>query len=207
VVLSDLEIIDRCVWGGRAVDNPLISPFDIKLVQPASYDVCLGNDFKIFERDATVAIDIADPADITKHVHVDDGAYFLLHPGEFALGVTRERVHMPDDLVSRIEGKSSLGRLGLAVHITAGYIDPGFRGPITLEMACHHPLPIMLRPGKEIAQLSFHKMSQPAHKPYRGRYQDADTVEASRYGDKFNAHGVPLPPEPFAIEDIETPFG
>lgn len=203
MVLSDTEIIELCVKGGGSpVDKPLLSPFDINLVQPASYDVCLGNDFKIFERDSTVAIDLADPRDITKHVRVEDGDYFLLHPGEFALGVTRERVDMPTDLVSRIEGKSSVGRLGLAVHITAGYIDPGFRGPITLEMACHHPLPMMLRPGKAIAQLSFHKMSRPAHKPYEGRYQDADGVEASRYGKP-----VSKAPVPFATEDIEMPLG
>lgn len=161
---------------------PLIEPFTPEQVQPASYDVRLGNEFKIFERDHRTEIDLDDPADITKHVHIRDGDYFTLHPGEFVLGVTKEKVNMPDDLVSRIEGKSSVGRLGILVHVTAGFIDPGFRGPITLEMASLHPLPVKLRPGKLIAQLSFERMAQPAAEPYRGRYQDATGVESSKYG-------------------------
>lgn len=173
MILSDLNLHE---------EGPgLIEPFNPDQVGPASYDVRLGNDFRVFQRDETPAIDFNDPADITKLVHIPDEGYFLLHPGEFVLGVTREVVHMPDDIVSRIEGKSSVGRLGLMVHVTAGYIDPGFNGPITLEMASMHPLPLMLRPGKLIAQLSFHTMTAPALKPYNGRYQGDTTVAASRY--------------------------
>jgi dCTP deaminase len=175
MILSDLEIRELCAYRG------LLDPYDSQQVEPASYDVRLGQDFLVFERDATTAIDLNDPVDITKKVHIEYGDYFLLHPGEFVLGVTLETVNMPHDLVARIEGKSSVGRLGLMVHVTAGYVDPGFCGPITLEMASLHPLPIMLRPGKLIAQLSFHRMSKPAEKPYAGRYQNAAGVEASRY--------------------------
>lgn len=161
---------------------PMIEPYNPDQVEPASYDVRLGNDFKIFERDETPFVDLDDPTDITKDVHVRNGDYFLLHPGEFALGATVEVVHLPDNIVSRIEGKSSVGRLGIQVHVTAGFIDPGFHGPITLEMASHHPLPIKLRPGKLIAQLSFEFMDEPARKPYSGRYQHAQGVESSKYG-------------------------
>lgn len=165
-----------------AQQRGLIEPFNPEQVAPASYDVRLGNDFKVFQRDATPYIDLEDPADITHDVHVADGEYFLLHPGEFILGVTKEIVNMPDNLVSRIEGKSSVGRLGLMVHVTAGYIDPGFRGAVTMEMAGLHPLPIKLRPGKLIAQLSFTEMTSAAAKPYQGRYQGDETVTSSRYG-------------------------
>jgi dCTP deaminase len=175
VILPDHQISKL---GQRGV----ISPFDPAQLEPASYDVRLGNDFKVFQRDFTPYIDLEDPVDVTRHVSVDDGDWFLLHPGEFVLGATKEVVHMPNNLVGRIDGKSSLGRLGLVIHVTAGYIDPGFQGPITLEMACFHPLPIALRPGKLIAQLSFHEMSAPAAEPYNGRYQGATTVESSKYG-------------------------
>jgi len=163
------------------VETPLIDPYDPAQLSPASYDVRLGNDFRVFQRDETPYIDLDDPADITKHVHIDDNGYFLLHPGEFVLGTTYEIVQMPNNLVARIEGKSSVGRLGLMVHVTAGYIDPGFNGTVTLEMACMHPLPIKLRPGKLIAQLSFHEMTAAAEHPYEGRYQGDKTVVASRY--------------------------
>lgn len=163
--------------------RPLIEPFNPEQLSPASYDVRLGNDFKVFQRDDTESIDLKDPVDITKDVHIPDNGFFLLHPGEFILGVTKEVVNMPDDLVSRIEGKSSVGRLGLMVHVTAGYIDPGFVGAITLEMTGLHPLPIKLRPGKLIAQLSFHQMTSPAREPYKGRYQGDRTVASSRYGE------------------------
>jgi dCTP deaminase len=173
MILNDREIRER--------GEHMISPFNPKQVEPASYDVRLGNHFRVFERDATPYIDLASPVDITKEVIIADEEHFMLHPGEFALGVTREVLSMPDDLVARIEGKSSVGRLGIMVHVTAGYIDPGFHGAVTLEMASLHPLPIMLRPGKLIAQLSFMLMMEPAERPYRGRYQGDTTVSPSRY--------------------------
>jgi len=160
----------------------MIEPFNTEQVEPASYDVCLGNDFLVFERDSTPFIDMRQPVDITKPVFVPDNEYFTLHPGEFALARTAETVHIPNYLVARIEGKSSVGRLGMMIHITAGYIDPGFRGPITLELYCVHPLPVLIYPGDRIAQISLHEMSSMPSKPYAGRYQDADTVQSSRYG-------------------------
>ena len=174
-VLADVNIV-------ALAERGLIEPYSFCQVEPASYDVRLGSDFRVFERDSTSFLDLADPIDISKHVHVPENGFFTLHPGEFILGVTQEKVFMPDDLVARIEGKSSIGRLGLMVHVTAGYIDPGFRGPITLEMTCLHPLAIRLHPGMLIAQLSFHSMTEPAQNPYQGRYQDADGVEPSKYG-------------------------
>jgi dCTP deaminase len=178
-VLNDISIKKRC----ERVPTPMIAPYNSDQVQPASYDVRLGCSFRIFQRDHREYVDLADPIDITKEVILGPGEYLTLHPGEFVLGVTDEKVHMPDDIVARIEGKSSIGRLGLMAHVTAGYIDPGFRGNITLEMACFHPLAIRLRPDMLIAQLSFHEMIGPAGKPYRGRYQDADGVEPSKYGE------------------------
>lgn len=179
MILNDEEINRLCCMSPTG--TPLIEPYIPLQVEPASYDVRLGNHFKIFQRDSTTHIDLDDPADITKDVYVEDGDEMVLHPGEFILGVTKEKVNMPDDLVARIEGKSSIGRLGIQIHVTAGYIDPGFTGNVTLEMTSHHPLAIALRPGKKIAQVSFHMMTGPALKPYQGRYQGDTTVVSSRY--------------------------
>lgn len=174
MVLADHQIRSR---------RGMIDPFADSQVEAASYDVCLGHDFLIFQRDDTPYIDMRNPKDITKSVRVHgDNNYFTMHPGEFALARTMEVVNIPNDLVARIEGKSSVGRLGMMIHITAGYIDPGFRGPITLELFCVHPLPVLIYPGDRIAQLSFHEMSSTPSKPYAGRYQDADGVQSSRYG-------------------------
>lgn len=198
-IIPDFQIIDLCKPTRReptippqlpmpksafreVEQQPLIEPFNEDQVEPASYDVRLGNHFRIFERDHNTEVDLDNPVDITKEVEIRDGDYFTLHPGEFVLGYTRERVYMPDNIVARIEGKSSVGRLGILVHVTAGFIDPGFIGNITLEMASLHPLPVKLRPGKLIAQLSFEWMAAPARHPYNGRYQGDNGVVASRYG-------------------------
>lgn len=181
-ILPDKQIKYLCDTSNWNIVDPLIDPYDPDQVEPASYDVRLGNDFKIFQRDETPFIDFNKPADITKDVRVEDHQVgFLLHPGEFVLGVTLEKLHMPDNVVARIEGKSSVGRLGLMVHVTAGFIDPGFRGPVTLEMVGVHPLPLLIHPGMLIAQISFQWMAAPAEKPYQGRYQDSRGVESSKY--------------------------
>ena len=194
-VLADHQIRKRCrpqqvmsneMDGSLVSLPPMLDPFNDSQVEPASYDVLLGHDFLVFERDDTPVIDTHNVVDITKPVTVSQGGYFLMHPGEFALGRTLEAVNIPNDLVARIEGKSTIGRLGLMIHITAGYIDPGFRGPITLELYCVHPLPVMIYPGDRIAQLSFHEMSSSPSRPYQGRYQDAQTVEASKARSDFN---------------------
>lgn len=176
MLLPDHQLHKRCAEG-------LVDPYIINNVQPASIDVRLGNYFKVFVPHAEKAIDLDDPVDITKMVHVGDDEIFVLHPGEFALGVTMERINMPNDLVGRIEGKSSVGRLGLIVHATAGFIDPGFSGRVTLEMANLLPIPLVLRPGKLIAQISFQMMLAAVAQPYNGRYQGDDTVASSRYGE------------------------
>lgn len=176
MLLPDSKIAHLCMTRG------LVRPFEPENVQPASIDVRLGNHFKVFVPHGETVIDLNDPVDITKAVAISDQEHFVLHPGEFVLGVTRERVDMPNDLVGRVEGKSSLGRLGLIVHATAGYIDPGFSGRITLEMTNLLRVPILLRPRKLIAQISFSQLLHPAQKPYNGRYQGDLTVAASRYG-------------------------
>lgn len=161
-VLSD-GTIRQLVHDGRIT----IDPWDPAMVQPASVDVRLGHSFRVFHNHQIQAIDLAaPPADLTEHVHVDDDQPFILHPGEFVLGRTIEVVEIPDDIVCRIEGKSSIGRLGLIVHATAGFVDPGFAGSLTLEITNFNSVPIVLRPGLPVAQLSFMALDQPAERPY-----------------------------------------
>jgi dCTP deaminase len=137
------------------------------MVQPASVDLKLGASFRVFHNHRLPAIDLAEPPrNVTEHVRLEDGQSFVIHPGEFVLGNTVEHVSMPDDLVARIEGKSSLGRLGLIVHATAGFVDPGFAGTLTLEITNLTRVPIVLWPGKPIAQLSFMTLDRPAERPY-----------------------------------------
>lgn len=185
-VLSD-GTIKQAVAG----DLIEIEPFDPKHVQPSSYDVTLDNEFRIFENHGFVYIDPAQPQDaLTRIKRVPEqpqgttGApipnYFVLHPGEFVLGQTRERISLPDCIVTRIEGKSSLGRMGLLVHATAGFVDPGYEGRLTLELSNQAMVPILLRPGMLIGQLSFQWLDQPAEEPYDGKYQGDETPTASR---------------------------
>jgi dCTP deaminase len=161
-VLSD-GTIRRLVAEGRV----RIDPFDEAMVQPASIDLRLGTSFRVFHNHRIGAIDLADPPkNLTELVDLQDGESFVIHPGEFVLGTTQEYVELPDDIVSRIEGKSSVGRLGLIVHATAGFVDPGFKGTLTLEMTNLTRVPIVLWPGKPIAQLSLMALDRPAERPY-----------------------------------------
>lgn len=161
-VLSD-GTIRRLVEAGRI----RIEPWDPSMVQPASVDLNLGPSFRVFHNFRVPAIDLADPpTNLTEHVELADGESFVIHPGEFVLGRTEEFVEIPDDIVARIEGKSSLGRLGLIVHATAGFVDPGFKGTLTLEITNLTRVPIILWPGKPIAQLSFMTLDAPAERPY-----------------------------------------
>ena len=161
-VLSD-GTIRRLVDEGRV----RIEPWDPGMVQPASVDVRLGNSFRVFHNFRVPAIDLADPPrNLTELVEVADGESFVIHPGEFVLGRTEEWVELPDDIVARIEGKSSLGRLGLIVHATAGFVDPGWKGTLTLEITNLTRVPIVLWPGKPIAQVSFMTLDRPAERPY-----------------------------------------
>jgi dCTP deaminase len=181
-VLSDGSIA-RLVEEGRIK----IDPWDAGLVQPASVDLRLGDSFRVFHNHRTSAIDLRDPpANLTEEVTPDEGQPFVIHPGEFCLGRTLEWVELPDDIVARIEGKSSLGRLGLIVHATAGFCDPGWKGTLTLELANLTRIPIKLYAGLPIAQLSFMTLDAPARRPYGSaelgsHYQGQVEATESRY--------------------------
>jgi dCTP deaminase len=161
-VLSD-GTIRRLVEEGRIK----IDPWDPGMVQPASVDVRLGRSFRVFHNHRIKAVDLGDPpSGLTELLEVEEDGDFVIHPTEFVLGRTTETVELPDDVVARIEGKSSLGRLGLIVHATAGFVDPGFRGSLTLEITNFNSVPIVLRPGLPIAQLSFMALDRAAERPY-----------------------------------------
>ena len=161
-VLSD-GTIRRLVDAGRV----RIDPWDPAMVQPASVDLRLGGSFRVFHNHRVRSIDLADPPrDLTELVEIGPEDSFVIHPGEFVLGATEEWVALPDDIVARIEGRSSLGRLGLIVHATAGFVDPGWEGTLTLEITNLTRVPIVLHPGKRIAQLSFMVLDAPAERPY-----------------------------------------
>lgn len=162
VILSDLSIREELRAGRLRIE-----PQDLTAVQPASVDLKLGSRFLSFREVAGRLIDPHSPsAEYMETFEVAAGASFTLPPRLFVLGTTLERVALPDDLVGRLEGRSSLGRLGIIVHSTAGYIDPGFDGHITLEISNLAKLPVLLYPGMRIAQISFQRMSTPAERPY-----------------------------------------
>src|SRR5205085_1491391 len=161
-VLSDGTILELVQSGRIRID-----PWDPGLVQPASVDLRLGDSFRVFHNHRASAIDLRQPpSGLTEEVLVPETESFVIHPGEFCLGRTLEWVELPDDIVARIEGKSSLGRLGLIVHATAGFCDPGWRGTLTLELNNLTRVPIKLYPGLLIAQLSFMTLDAPAQRPY-----------------------------------------
>jgi len=157
------------------------------MVQPASIDLRLGDSFRVFHNHRASAIDLRNPPDnLTEEVVVPEGEPFVIHPGEFCLGRTLEWVQIPNDIVARIEGKSSLGRLGLIVHATAGFCDPGFEGTLTLELNNLTRVPIKLYPNLPIAQLSFMTLDRPALAPYGSpglgsHYQGQRAATESRY--------------------------
>lgn len=176
MVLSDRSIKEQLAAGRLVID-----PYDPELLQPSSVDVRVAAQFRVFRNNRQPYVDVRQPSeDLTELVEVADDEPFILHPGEFVLGTTFERVELPDDLVARLEGKSSLGRLGLLIHSTAGYIDPGFDGDITLELSNVSRLPITIYPGMRIGQLSFHQMTTPVDTPYQGKYKGQRGPTASR---------------------------
>ena len=185
-VLSDGSI-RRLVADGRVT----ITPWDESMVQPASVDLRLGASFRVFHNFRVESIDLADPpTNLTELIEIADDEPFVIHPGEFVLGSTREHVELPDDLVARIEGKSSLGRLGLLIHSTAGFIDAGFCGHITLELSNVANLPITLYPNMKIGQVSFLRMTTEADVPYGSskagsKYQGQRGPTPSRYWENF----------------------
>lgn len=171
MLLSDRDILAEIDAGRVGLD-----PFERGMIQPSSIDVRLDSFFRVFDNHKYPHIDpAADQSDLTREVQVAGDETFVLHPGEFVLGSTYELVSLPDDVAARLEGKSSLGRLGLLTHSTAGFIDPGFSGHVTLELANVATLPIKLYPGMKIGQLCFFRLSSPADNPY------GSAVYGSRY--------------------------
>ena len=177
-----------------------LDPWDETMVQPSSVDVRLGRFFRLFDNHKYQHIDPAtDQPDLTRLVEVEPQEPFVLHPGEFVLGATYEVVTLSDDVAARLEGKSSLGRLGLLTHSTAGFIDPGFSGHVTLELSNVATLPITLWPGMKIGQLCFFRLSSAAEHPYGSerygsRYQGQRGPTASRSAANFHRTDVSAQP-------------
>ena len=170
---------DRDLKAALAAGRMALSPYDEAMVQPSSIDVRLDRFFRVFANHRYTHIDPAEQQDdLTELVEVGDGEAFLLHPGEFVLASTLEVITLGDDLASRLEGKSSLGRLGLLTHSTAGFIDPGFSGHVTLELSNVANLPIKLYPGMKIGQICVLPLSSPSEHPY------GSSVYGSRYQDQ-----------------------
>jgi dCTP deaminase len=184
MILSDRDIRAE-IDAGRVV----IDPFDDACVQPSSVDLHVDSQFRVFANSRYPYIDVrAEMPDLTELVEVTGDEPFILHPGEFVLGSTAERVALPDDLVARLEGKSSLGRLGLLIHSTAGYVDPGWDGYLTLELSNVANLPITLYPGMKIGQISFFRLTTPAETPYGkagNKYQGQRGPTPSRFLQDF----------------------
>lgn len=183
MLLSDRDIRAEIHAGAIVLD-----PWDPAMVQPASVDVRLDKWFRVFENHRYPSIDPAqDQPELTRMVEVPDGEPFVLHPGEFALASTYERVTLGEQIAARLEGKSSLGRLGLLTHSTAGFIDPGFSGHVTLELSNMATLPIKLWPGMKIGQFCFFRLSSPAEHAYGSQ----------RYGSRYQGQRGPTPSRSF----------
>jgi dCTP deaminase len=187
VLLSDRDIRAE-VEAGRI----RLEPYDLAMIQPSSIDVRLDRLFRVFENHRYPHIDPSlEQPELTREVEPVGDEPFILHPGEFVLGSTFELVSLPDDVAARLEGKSSLGRLGLLTHSTAGFIDPGFSGHVTLELSNVATLPIKLYPGMKIGQLCFFRLSSPSEHPYGSaaygsRYQDQRGPTPSRSHANFH---------------------
>jgi dCTP deaminase len=184
VLLSDRDILAE-IEAKRIV----VEPYEEAMIQPSSIDFRLDRFFRVFENHRYPHIDpAADQSDLTREVEPEGDEPFILHPGEFVLGSTLELVTLPNDLAARVEGKSSLGRLGLLTHATAGFVDPGFSGHVTLELANVATLPIKLYPGMKIGQLCFFRLSSPVEHPYG----------SAKYGSRYQGQRGPTPSRSFA---------
>ena len=177
-------ISDRDIRAEIDSQRIVLEPYDPAMVQPSSVDVRIDKFFRLFDNHKYAHIDPAEEQpELTRLVEVEPNEPFILHPGEFVLGSTWERVTLPDDVAARLEGKSSLGRLGLLTHSTAGFIDPGFTGHVTLELSNVATLPITLWPGMKIGQLCFFRLSSPSEFPYG----------SARYGSRYQGQRGPTP--------------
>ncbi len=175
---------DRDIRAELAAGRVMLEPFDQSMVQPSSVDVRIDKFFRVFENHRYPHIDPAvEQPDLTREVEPAEGDPFILHPGEFVLASTYEVITLPDDVAGRLEGKSSLGRLGLLTHSTAGWIDPGFSGHVTLELSNVATLPIKLWPGMKIGQLCLFRTSSPVEHPYG----------SSAYGSRYQGQRGPTP--------------
>lgn len=184
MLLSDRDIRAELEAGRVALE-----PYDEAMLQPSSVDVRLDRLFRVFENHRYPHIDPREhQPDLTRLVEPEHDEPFVLHPGEFVLGSTYEVVTLPDDIAGRLEGKSSLGRLGLLTHSTAGFIDPGFSGHVTLELSNVANLPILLYPGMKIGQLCLFRLSSPAEHPYG----------SDRYGSRYQGQRGPTPSKSYA---------
>jgi dCTP deaminase len=197
---------DRDIRAAIEAGEVSVRPYDPKDLQPSSIDLHLDRSFRVFRNNRYPYIDVRAPQpDLTELLKVADDEQFILHPGEFVLGQTLEWVELPNDLVARLEGKSSLGRLGLLIHSTAGYVDPGWKGNLTLELSNVANLPIALYYGMKIGQISFFQMSSAVDRPYGSpdlgsKYQGQSEPTASAYHRDF-ANGQ----KPKAKEDAKRP--
>ena len=184
MILSDVDVLRRLEEGDLRIEP--LADRDLQ-IQPASVDLRLGTDFLEFQRTNIPCIHPNSEQEVGEYVtetEVEEGEEFVLHPNDFVLGTTIERVAIPDDLIAHVEGRSSLGRLAIVIHATAGLCDPGFRGKITLELSNLGTAPVALTPGMRVSQLTFTELSSPAERPYgpkRGsKYQDQSGPQASR---------------------------
>ena len=183
MLLSDRDILAE-IEARRIV----MDPWEEAMLQPSSIDVRLDRFFRVFDNHKYANIDPAvDQSELTREVETDGEEPFVLHPGEFVLGSTYEVVSLPDDIAARVEGKSSLGRLGLLTHATAGFVDPGFSGHVTLELANVATLPIKLYPGMKIGQFCFFRLSSPSAHPYG----------SEKYGSRYQGQRGPTPSRSF----------
>lgn len=183
-ILSDKDLKEY-IKNKKIIIDPLK---DEEQIQPSSVDMRLGDEFKVFKVIRKPYIDPKDDEDLASYMEsiiVENNNAFIIHPGEFALATTYEYVKVPNDLVARVEGRSSMGRLGVTMHVTAGYIDPGFEGKITLEISNIGAMPVALYPGQRVCQLVFETMTNPAEKPYghpdrNSKYMGQKSPETSR---------------------------
>jgi dCTP deaminase len=186
-----MVLSDRTIARLLAEGNIEIDPYDDSLLQPSSVDVRVDRYFRVFRNNLYPYIDVKEEQEgLTELLEIDDDTPFVLHPGEFVLGSTLERIRLPNDLVARLEGKSSLGRLGLLIHSTAGFIDPGWDGHVTLELSNVANLPITIYHGMKIGQISFMQMTEAAETPYGAssigsKYKGQQGPTASRYWQNF----------------------
>lgn len=179
-ILSDSDI-KKHIKEGLILIDPLEDPE--RQIQPSSVDLRIGSEFKGFRIIRKPCIDPKDKSDIESYMesfHITEKEPFIIHPGEFALATTFEKVKLPDNLVARVEGRSSMGRLGITMHVTAGYIDPGFCGKITLEISNIGKMPVALYPGQRVCQIVFETMTSPAEKPYGHPDRDSKYMGQTR---------------------------